>query len=241
MANSFHVEHFRSPKNLAYIVYALLGLQIIAYVFGIFAALSYLNDPDWTVSYTSSISGRVFLRLVSMSDMLRIASFILSTIFFLIWVYRSYSNLSPLKARNLEFSPGWAVGWWFIPFANLVKAYQVIRELWSASDPDINLDLDFRPRASSGNMVLGFWWGTYLFGNFVLRFSDTTAKDLDSYKGAVFFYLVGNAIEIISAMLLILIVNDITDRQLQRKEKLETIGFGNAEPPPPPIFSSEAA
>ena len=170
MANTFHVDHFRSPKNLALIVYVFIGLQIFAYALGIFAALSYLNDPDWAVSYADNIFGRMFLLLVGISDLLRIAAFVLSIVVFMFWVHRAYSNLSPLKARNLEFSPGWAVGWWFIPFANLVKSFQVMRELWTASDPEINLDLDFTPRRSSGTSVLGFWWGTYLFGNFVLRF-----------------------------------------------------------------------
>ena len=34
---------------------------------------------------------------------------ILTSAFFLMWLYRAFNNLSALKARNLEFSPGWAI------------------------------------------------------------------------------------------------------------------------------------
>jgi hypothetical protein len=242
MANTFHVDHFRSPKNLAFIVYALVGLQVIAFAVGIIASLSYLIEPDWSFTLDDGTSSPVFLMFIGLSTILRIGAFILTIVFFLIWVHRAYSNLSPLKARNIEFSPGWAVGWWFIPFANLVKAYQVMRELWTASDPDLDERLDFMPAGSSSNSVLGFWWGTYLVGNVILRISDKQFDAATSqYKTAILLYLIGSSVLIVSAALLIILVSDITNRQLQRKAKLETIGYGNELPPPPPTFASEMA
>ena len=47
----------------------------------------------------------------------------------LMWVHRAYRNLPALGARDMAYSPGWAVGWWFIPFLNLVRPYQVVREI----------------------------------------------------------------------------------------------------------------
>ena len=35
----------------------------------------------------------------------------------LVWQYRARSNLDGLGAVGLRYSPGWAVGWWFIPVA----------------------------------------------------------------------------------------------------------------------------
>lgn len=57
-------------------------------------------------------------------------------IVWLIWQHRAQKNLEGLGATWLRFTPGWAVGWWFVPFANLVKPFQTMRELWKASgDP----------------------------------------------------------------------------------------------------------
>ena len=33
----------------------------------------------------------------------------------------------------MDFTPGWAVGWNFIPIANLWKPYQAIKEIWVTS------------------------------------------------------------------------------------------------------------
>src|SRR5688572_5676802 len=35
------------------------------------------------------------------------------------WIYRAHANLSDAGVDGLEFTPGWAVGWYFIPIANL--------------------------------------------------------------------------------------------------------------------------
>ena len=36
-------------------------------------------------------------------------------------------------ARQLDFTPGWSVGWYFLPIANLWKPYQAMKEIWRAS------------------------------------------------------------------------------------------------------------
>lgn len=241
MANTFYVENFKSPKNLAYVVYALVVVQVVAYAIVVITSLAYLIDPAWYFGLKGGIAGRLILVCAGVSPTIRLIAYSFAAIFFFLWIYRAYSNLSPLKARNLEFSPGWAVGWWFIPFANLVKSYQVVRELWTSSDPDFNEDLNFMPMGPSGNSALGFWWGTYLIGNLALRISDALSKDQANLKAAVLLGLIGSAVHIFSATLFIIIVNDITGRQLQRAARLEETGFRNAEPPPPPMFEPEMA
>ena len=242
MANSFHVAHFKSSKNLALIVYAILGLQIIAYVLGIFAALNYLNDPDWAVSYSDGIFGSLFLLFIGLANSIRVIAFVLSAVFFLIWVHRAYSNLSPLKARNLEFSPGWAVGWWFVPFANLVKPFQVMREVWCDSDPYVATESSlFSSGPRTAPTWMGVWWGLWIvsniFSNIAGRIADSTDVGNIVLMGWVFLFAGG--LSCIAAVLCIKLVREVTTRQEQR--------FGNVlnmqrySPPPPPTFASEMA
>ena len=66
---------------------------------------------------------------------LSIPAAITSLISLLVWIYAAHANLPALRGTNLEFSDGWAVGWFFVPIANLVKPYQVVREIWRSSDP----------------------------------------------------------------------------------------------------------
>ena len=73
------------------------------------------------------------------------------------WIYRASVNAHALGAE-MTFTPGWAVGWYFVPFANLVKPFQAMREIWQAS------------HESSGGYeervpILGVWWGLWITTN----------------------------------------------------------------------------
>jgi hypothetical protein len=58
---------------------------------------------------------------------------IITGITFLRWIYRSNNNLRALSGESMTFTPGWSVGWYFIPIANLWKPYQVMNEIWKVS------------------------------------------------------------------------------------------------------------
>lgn len=49
------------------------------------------------------------------------------------WLYVASRNARALGAADMMVSPGWAVGWYFVPLANLVMPLVTIRELWRAS------------------------------------------------------------------------------------------------------------
>ncbi len=59
---------------------------------------------------------------------------IVTGIAFLKWIYRAYKNIKGFGAEGLRFSPGWAVGYYFIPILSLIRPVQVMSEIWRASD-----------------------------------------------------------------------------------------------------------
>jgi hypothetical protein len=156
-------------------------------------------------------------------------------VLFLIWEYRSFNNLSALKAKNLEFSPGWAVGWWFIPFANLVKPFQAVRELWNESDPDFDEETSFLHTAAGTPEIIGFWWAAFLISGFVGRIADklVDARGEPSQYFPVVL-IIGSIFQLAASILIILIVKGVTDRQEQRFNKLS--GTGRFAPPPPIFY-----
>lgn len=70
------------------------------------------------------------------------------------WFYRANKNLHARSVPGLDFTPGWAVGWFFVPVINLWKPYQVMRELFWASS-DYSSAEKPRPRA------FYLWFGCY--------------------------------------------------------------------------------
>jgi len=81
--------------------------------------------------------------------------------FFLIgrWFYVCAKINHISRKEELKFSPGWSVGWYFIPFANLVMPYRSLKETYKASFKSenwhsIKIPYDFP-----------FWWSTWLLAN----------------------------------------------------------------------------
>jgi Domain of unknown function (DUF4328) len=60
---------------------------------------------------------------------LQTGSFTLTGIVWLLWLHSSYSLLRHAGTKVTRFSPGWAIGCWFLPLVNLVRPYQIVREL----------------------------------------------------------------------------------------------------------------
>ena len=57
----------------------------------------------------------------------------LTVVIFCIWIVRANKNVRALGANGLRFTPGWAVGFFFIPIVSLWKPYQAMKDLWRAS------------------------------------------------------------------------------------------------------------
>ena len=75
-------------------------------------------------------------------------------VLWLIWQHGSTANLWARGYRDLKIRPGWAVGWWFIPFANYVMPLVAMLELDRRSTPD------GVPRKASP--LLGWWWAAWM-------------------------------------------------------------------------------
>jgi hypothetical protein len=91
--------------------------------------------------------------------MILVLTGLVSFIALLVWIYAVHRNLPALGAGRLEFTPGWSVGWFFIPIMNLFKPCQALIEIWTESDPQRLA----RPGLVAGEpksaAVVGWWWG----------------------------------------------------------------------------------
>ena len=144
--------------------------------------------------------------------------FIATVVVSLAWVYRTSKNLVALGADGQRFSPQWAVICWFIPIISLFRPYQVVREVWNASAPDLQPG-DRSWQEAGGTPFIKWWWALWLFsgwiGNLGLRrlFSSETAEEL---LAADTVSIVVDAMYLITAVLFFLLVERLTNRQDER-------------------------
>jgi hypothetical protein len=137
--------------------------------------------------------------------------FVVSGIFWLVWQHRGQANLHAAGLDRLRFTPGWAVGWWFVPFANIVKPFQTVRELWKGSDGS--------PRwwETKTWPVIGWWWAGYLVFNVLDGVASAYFADESVTVGTLItgdkISIAGDAASIGTAILAIWIVRSVSRRQ----------------------------
>lgn len=86
-------------------------------------------------------------------DIITYSVAILTIVLFSIWIYVAGKNLQDADL-DLEFTPGSRIWWFAVPFANLVKPYQGMRELWNASHGVANYE--------ENNTLVATWWAVWL-------------------------------------------------------------------------------
>lgn len=155
------------------IIYALVsGASILSY----YIELKLLNSATTTaISYQTLESNQLRQALVAIGQLVML---IIVAIPFGMFLAQANRNVRALGAKdlNLEYTPGWMVGWFFIPFANFWKPYDAIKQVWTAAST---------PHADPFKMPWFFtiWWTTWISQGIVTTISarvfrtDTATTD----------------------------------------------------------------
>ena len=72
-----------------------------------------------------------------------------------------------MQATNLRFTPGWVVGYHFVPFWNFIRPYQIMREIWHGSDPAGESLNDCSPGRVRSSWLIRLWWASVFVGAIV--------------------------------------------------------------------------
>ncbi len=144
--------------------------------------------------------------------------YIVLSIVFVIWFWRTYSNLLAL-GRSRTRGAGWAIGSWFIPVAGLFIPYGIGAEIWTQSRPEpgpvsAHRDPNMEPVIS--------WWALYVIMSLVNQvglFTDGENQDPAVLAGIVGVDLVSSVVAIAAAVAAVRFVRLVTARQ----EALEQI------------------
>ena len=96
---------------------------------------------------------------------------------FLMWMNRAAWNVRALNPGAVfTFTPGWCVGWWFIPFANLSKPYYAMKEIAQASLATTEPGHREFPASTwmtvAPPTILSVWWAAWIASNIVERIAS---------------------------------------------------------------------
>nr|WP_255837846.1 DUF4328 domain-containing protein [Ignatzschineria rhizosphaerae] len=104
--------------------------------------------------------------------------FIIQGIMILMWIFRANKNVRALGAKDMRFSAGWSVGWYFIPLFTLWKPYQTMKEIFVKSEGlDSGSELRYRS-------LLPMWWTLWIISEVIGRIIlKSTFRDDLGYQG----------------------------------------------------------
>lgn len=175
---------------------------------------------------------------VQLVAILTIFVYLATVVAFLAWIHRAHKNLASFGTAGLEYSPGWAIGGFFVPFLNLVRPFQVMREIWKASNPDVDYQNDRSWQYSASSALIGLWWGTWILagvlGRLVFRLSRG-AKTIDSLLSLTYLSIVSDIINLLPAVLVMVLVRAIDRKQQLKHRRLTALWSQQSTPVAQPV------
>ena len=149
-------------------------------------------------------------------SLLQMIALIACAVLFLRWLSIAYVNAENLATKPPAYSKGWVYWGFFVPFLNLVRPMQVVRDVWDNSA----LAWQESPDRTVGRVrppdLVGTWWSWFLatsiLGNLAGRvyFRAVTAEEVLHAQG---LYLVSNVVDVAAAWIAIRLVRALSDLQ----------------------------
>lgn len=231
-------DPFVSAHTRAMVVVALFVAYIVVGVSAVAAKIMQFVLPPLVLASAEGEQeqftlGDLIQFLIALATLFVFISLVIA---FLVWLHRAAKNLPALgnQKSRVEYTPGWAVGTFFVPFANLVLPYRAVKEIWVKSDPSVRTEdqLMFAP-SSAPPLLLG-WWITWIASNILARVSwRAQSRPPGTESFVAFVDLLSDLLAIVAAALGIMVVRGIDRRQAERARH---VAYVPNMPPPPPIF-----
>jgi hypothetical protein len=217
------IRPFASARRRAKVVCVLFGVGILLHI-GLF--LLTINEYEILTRIGQAEAGadKEFDANYSQQNVLVLfgdGQWIALAVTFLMWVHQTHRNLPALRATGLKFTPGWAVGWYFMPLANLFRPYEVMREIYNASAPADAPDGGDAWRAYRAPIVVKLWWVSLLilgFSNGIVAQAAPKARELADYQVTAVASAVVSIFSIVASLPAIWLVWTLTRRQEKRAE-----------------------
>jgi hypothetical protein len=190
------------------IIIVLIGLSLFFSIFSI-AQGSYYWAIDMPVLGLSMFTGYLITS-------------ILSSVLFLQWFRRAYHNLHKAGAKNLITTEGWAVGSWFVPILNLIRPYEIMREIWIGTQQMYTPNKFERSAIASSTGLVNGWWTTFLFSRVI--------GVLLSFVPNNYFSVFTNLISLLAAYYTYQMIKESSKHQTMLLNHKNALAFGKIEP-----------
>lgn len=208
---------YRWLRPALYIYIASLTLVAVS----AFAMLDFLDEvQNGAVSGGLAESQGADLDTLSRISNITLAVLLIASGFLLMrFVFRAMKNLHLSQAAGVTISPGWAVGYNFVPILLLWKPLQAMRQIWRGSHDPQNAD-------AKVPATMGWWWALWIGTNILagismqiqlgLVLSEVTDHFFEQAKIYNQIEVITSVASVISVACLLHVLKGITEAQEER-------------------------
>jgi len=139
--------------------------------------------------------------------------YLVTTVFFAKWLYRMSRNAHAIGNKSLKYTPGWSIGYYFIPILNLFRPYQCLRESYESF-----IEKD----EAKDNWIFPLWWFAWLVSNIVGRAllkASIRAEELDELINASIMTISNDIFNVFLDVIALLLILLVTRSCISRKIK----------------------
>jgi hypothetical protein len=191
---------FKDPRRLGTALICALVFSIVADTLTTLGVLVLRPDDP------SSAADETFAVILGLIVLCMLIGLGLRLLMLMLWVYRSNKNARTVSS-GIETTPGWAVGFFFVPVLSWIRPYQTMSEIWrSAMNP-------LGWRSMDDPVFLRVWWGLWVAGGVLA----TATNFLEVTGPGVFFYLT-LTVGVAANALLVFMVRTVSRNQWEQRD-----------------------
>lgn len=144
-------------------------------------------------------------------------------IMLMVWMARAYHNLHRAGLPGLNYSPGWAIGAWFVPIMNFWRPYAIMKEIFYRTQTAFR-PADYQPLQHG---TVKMWWILYLAPlpvGFIAAISifNASLPHRELMKMITTIPILPTFFQFFSTLVLISVIRRITLLEERFRERFET-------------------
>lgn len=185
--------------------------RVALYAYMALALVSVWRDVRALLGNGSEGPATGLLAVAILGVLAMIVTSLIIAILVLNWIHLANRNARQLGAGDMRFTPGWAVGWYFVPIAWFWKPYQAMKEIWQASASP------FGWRGQQVSPLLHWWWFLWLVPWGVATVDWAVGRTLDEAGAETLGAttgLVSDLLDFPLALVLLAIINRVHGMQM---------------------------
>ena len=136
---------------------------------------------------------------------------LVSAVVFLMWTSAITKRLTQLGVIDMRYAPRWSVWGFIIPIVNLFRPYQVMSELWKASEVVPGPDDPWAKKPTP--LIVGVWFAILILDTIVGRLASSRTFDtIEQVTQIAWLTVLFDALGVVTALLALRLVAEIDGR-----------------------------